>query len=137
MLIFDANFYREVLPQRVTMECRWRPGKVLVVNLHLANGKILDVCQFTHLADRWFAVQYFRDAETCDDRDLAFLPYELVVLVVISLHCPGKRRLGFCIAQTSAALHAGTGAIDSWARPSVRIGSQVYQRRPLPIHRHQ
>ena len=59
----------------------------------------LDLCHISHLAERWFAVRYFREAETCDDMDVAFLPYELVVLVTLSLHQPNSRRIGFSVAE--------------------------------------
>jgi demethylmenaquinone methyltransferase/2-methoxy-6-polyprenyl-1,4-benzoquinol methylase len=49
------------------------------------------------MTERWFAVQYFRDTETCEERDVAFLPYELAVLVTLPIHPPDKRRIGFNI----------------------------------------
>lgn len=48
-MIFDPNFYREVLPERVTEECHGHPEAVPVVNLHLASGRILDLCHIVHL----------------------------------------------------------------------------------------
>lgn len=92
---FDTKFYQEVLPQRVARECQGRPGDIPVVNLYLSNGRMLDVCHIPHLADRWFAAQYFRDSETCADMDVAFVPYGLVTLVTVSLHNPASRKMGF------------------------------------------
>jgi hypothetical protein len=74
------------------------------VNLHLANGRTLDLCHIVHLADRWFAVQYFRDSESCEDMDVAFLPYDLVVLVTLSLHSADQRRIGFNIEAGNPSL---------------------------------
>ncbi len=95
--MFDVNFYRTVLPERVKAECHSRPGQVPVVQLYLATGRELDLCHIVHLADTWLAVQYFRDAESCEDMDTAFLPYELVAMVTVSLYHPERRRLGFKI----------------------------------------
>src|SRR3990172_1079682 len=98
-MAFNAAFYREALPERVAAECHGRPDAVPVVKLHLANGQVLDLCHIVHLADDWFAVQHFRDAETCADMDLAFLPYGLVGLITVSIHHPGSRRLGFSMGE--------------------------------------
>ena len=105
--MFDADFYRKVLPERVTEQCHGHPGDVPVVNLHLANGRTLDLCHVAHLADTWVAVQYFRDTETCDDMDLAFLPYELVTMVTVSLHHPTSRRIGFRLGEQPSLPEAG------------------------------
>ena len=97
--MFDAAFYREVIPERVTAECQGRPDAVPVVKLQLANGQVLDLCHIVHLADDWFAVKHFRDAETCDDMDFAFLPYGLVGLITVSIHHPTQRRIGFSLEE--------------------------------------
>ncbi|MEK7777602.1 MAG: hypothetical protein AAB303_03140 [Chloroflexota bacterium] len=97
--MFDAAFYREVLPERVATECQGRPDAVPVVKLHLANGQVLDLCHIVHLADDWFAAQHFRAAETCADMDLAFLPYGLVGLITVSIHHPTQRRIGFSLEE--------------------------------------
>ncbi|MBI2166010.1 MAG: hypothetical protein HYU29_06360 [Chloroflexi bacterium] len=102
-MTFDASFYRETLPERVTVECQSRPDAVPVVNLHLANGQVLDLCHIVHLGDAWLTVQYFRDVQACDDMDLAFLPYGLVTLVTVSLHHPTSRRIGFSLGEQSVS----------------------------------
>ncbi|MBI4339559.1 MAG: hypothetical protein HY680_06355 [Chloroflexi bacterium] len=101
--MFDAQFYRIVLPQRVDQECKGNPQLVPVVTLLLANGRVLDLCHVLQLADTWMAVNYFRDAETCQDMDVAFLPYELVSMVTLSLQHPGSRRMGFRRGEEQAA----------------------------------
>ncbi len=98
--MFDAHFYREVLPKRVTQECQLHPGEVPVVTLHLATGRVMDLCHIVHLADMWFAVQYFRETESCKDMDLAFLPYEVVTMVTVSIHHPESRRIGFSCSRS-------------------------------------
>lgn len=95
--MFDADFYRTFLPGWVLKECREHPGDLPVVKLYLANGTVLDLCHIVSLADSWFSVQYFREAETCTDMDIAFLPYELVTFATVSLHHPSSRRMGFNI----------------------------------------
>ena len=98
-MAFDASFYREVLPERVTAECQGRPDAVPVVTLYLGNGNVLDLCHIVHLADDWFAVHHFRDVEICEDMDVAFLPYGLVSLITISVHHPESRRMGFSVGE--------------------------------------
>ncbi|MDO8533080.1 MAG: hypothetical protein Q7T26_13110 [Dehalococcoidia bacterium] len=93
--MFDVSFYQTVLPERVTSECRIRPEDVPVVLLHLANGMTMDLCHIVHLADTWLAVRYFRDTKTCEEMDVAYVPYELVTLVTLSLHRPEDRPVGF------------------------------------------
>jgi hypothetical protein len=101
---FGPHFYLSVLPDRVISQCQGHPDNIPVVNLHLANGRTLDLCHIVHLADRWFAVQYFRDSESCEDMDVAFLPYDLVVLVTLSLHSADQRRIGFNIEAGNPSL---------------------------------
>ena len=99
--MFDAGFYRDVLPDRVTRECQGNPLAVPVVNLYLANGTTLDLCHIVDLSEHWLAVQHFRDTQSCSEMDLAFLPYELVTMVAVSLHHQGTRRLGFSLGETT------------------------------------
>ena len=99
--MFDAEFYKTVLPARVQGECQAQPEKVAVVNFHLGDGRILDLCDIEHLGETWFSCRYFRDAESCEDMDSAFIPYGFVSTVSISLHHPTDRRVGFIVAQTA------------------------------------
>lgn len=115
--MFDAGFYHSVLPERVTQECKGHPELVPVVTLHLAAGRILDLCHILHLADTWLAVQYFRDAQTCQDMDVAFLPYDLVGLVTVSMQHPTSRRTGFDLGRgPSTAAGEGMAAKTEGAR---------------------
>jgi hypothetical protein len=68
---------------------------VPVVTLLLSNGRVLDLCHIVRLDGAWLAVQYFRDTQTCPEMDVAFLPYELVSMVTVSLRHPGNRKIGF------------------------------------------
>jgi len=105
--VFDAGFYRSVLPERVAQECKGHPDGVPVVMLHLTSGRMLDLCHILHLADTWFAVQYFRDAQTCQDMDTAFLPYELVGMVTVSMQHVASRRIGFDLEHGPVTPDAG------------------------------
>ena len=100
--MLGPSFYASVLAERVISECHGDPRNVPVVNLHLANGRTLDVCHIMHLAERWFGVQYFRETETCADMDVAFLPYDLVVLVTVSVHRSEERRIGFNVENVAS-----------------------------------
>ena len=52
------------------------------------------VCHVMQLAEKWLTVAHFRDPETCDDMDVCFLPYELVVRINVSLHHPAGPQAG-------------------------------------------
>ena len=106
--MFEPSFYQTVLPDRVRQECGQRPDHVPVVEFRLAGGTTLDVCHIVHLADKWLAVAYFRDSSACQDMDIAFLGYEMVLRVMLSLHDPRARRLGFTLGQPAAA-QSGVG----------------------------
>ena len=93
--MFDAAFYTTAFPDLVQQECRRQSGQVPVVEFRLGDGTTLDVCHVMQLADRWMVLAFFRDPKTCEDMDIAFLPYELVVRINISLHNPRSRRIGF------------------------------------------
>ena len=101
--MFLIDFYKAVLPDRVERECKQQPGRVPVVQFRLADGTTLDVCHIAHLADTWLGVAAYRDAATCEDMDFAFLPYEAVTRVTLSLHDPSARRLGFDTAKSARA----------------------------------
>jgi hypothetical protein len=120
---FGPHFYLSVLPDRVVSQCQGHPDNVPVVNLHLGNGRMLDLCHIVHLTERWFAVQYFRDTETCEDMDVAFLPYDLVVMVTLSLHSADKRRIGFNIEGGPPSL-SGQVADPGVNPPGVPPGNQ-------------
>ena len=95
--MFDGEFYRQVLPDRVGQQCQGRKDVVPVVLLHLNNGQVLDLCHIAHTDKEWFSVLYFRDIETCEDMDAAIMPYELVSFITISTAEASKRKLGFAL----------------------------------------
>jgi len=101
--MFDATFFAEVLPDIVLKECKTRPDHVPVVHIHLADSSILDVCHVVHLAPNWFGVAFYRDPQSCDDMDIAFLPYGLVTRLTLVFHRTESRKLGFRVAEHVAA----------------------------------
>lgn len=87
--MFDANFFRTALPERVRAACEADTSFMPIVHLHLMDGAVLDVCNIAYLAEKWFAVAYFRDASADERLDVAFLRYDLVSRVTLSLTTPG------------------------------------------------
>ena len=106
MLLID--FYKAVLPDRVERECKQQPGRVPVVQFRLGDGTIVDVCHIVHLADTWLGLAVYRDATTCEDMDIVFLPYEAVTRVTLSLHDPSARRIGFDTAKSARSTDSAT-----------------------------
>ena len=106
--VFDAHFYQTVLLDRVAKECQGQPQQVPAVLLFLSDGSRLDICHITACDDTWLGVAYFRDTATCEDMDLAYVPYKLVTRVTVSLHHPQTRRLGFDVAKSRAGADAAT-----------------------------
>ena len=109
--MFDADFFRTFLPDRVQAECRARPELVPVVRISLADGTALDVCHISHLADTWMAVAYFRDVETCQEMDLAFFGYAVVTRVTLSLRHRTARKLGFKVSAEGEGANAEEAAV--------------------------
>jgi len=100
--MFDVGFYTSVFPDLVQKECRRQADKVPVVEFHLGDGTTLDICHILQLSDRWMTVAFFRDLNTCEDMDIGFLPFELVVRITVSFHNAKSRRLGFTLTEPSA-----------------------------------
>lgn len=46
---------------------------------------------------------YFRDASTCEDMDIAFIRYDQITRLTVSLHHPKSGRLGFDLAKSRDA----------------------------------
>jgi len=106
-VVFDPRFYESVLPDRVRQQCVMQPGHVPVVEFRLTDGTLLDVCHIVHLDEKWLAVAFFRDASSCQDMDLALFGYELVTRVILSMHDPHSRSLGFQLDRQPQASQIG------------------------------
>src|SRR5574341_1750905 len=118
--VFDAGFYRTVLPWWIRTQCEGKLRGVPVVELRLADGAVLDVCHLVNLADQWMAISHFRDAETCDDMDMAFIRYETVMRINVSMHDPKSRRIGFDVTKSPVTGIPGAAAAGE-DRKSTRL----------------
>ena len=92
---FGPQFFQQVLPDRVRAACDGHPEHVPVVEFHLADGTTLDVCHVPAIEPVWFAAEVFRDRETCEDMDMVFVPYSVVIRVTVSLRHRSQRPAGF------------------------------------------
>lgn len=92
--MFDAQFYATALPQLVVGACAGRPDCTPLVQLHLADGTILEICDVLQLAEGWLGVAYHLNG-TCTGTDFTFLPHAVVTRASVSLHPVEARRLGF------------------------------------------
>ena len=110
--MFDANFHRSVLPEWIKTQCEGKPEGIPVVELRLADGALLDLCHIVNLADQWMAVAHFRDLGSCDEMDLAFVRFETVVRVDLSMHDPRSRRIGFDVTRVTVTGAPGTAAAE-------------------------
>jgi hypothetical protein len=94
-LPFGPSFFLSVLPDRIAIACEAEPRQVPVVWIRLADGTLLDLCHVPALTPQYIIASAYRDAETCDDMDLMFVPYPLITWVKIALFEPTRRSLGF------------------------------------------
>lgn len=92
--MFDSEFYASALPEMVLRECSRQAGCTPVVQLHLLDSTVLEVCDVLELGPAWLSIAYHR-AGTCTGADFVFLPYASVTRASVSLHAPQARRLGF------------------------------------------
>jgi hypothetical protein len=105
--MFDAQFYSAALPEMVLNACTKRLDCSPVVQLHLTDGSVYEVCQVTQLSADWLGLAYHRDG-SCSGADFAFVPHAAVARVIISLQPAAARPLGFRHAQTSQDLTTGS-----------------------------
>lgn len=107
---FGLPFFCSVLRGRLERHCAGAGPEVPQVLLHLAGGSVLDLCHIVELAPRWIAAATFRDARSCEQMDLEFVPYELIVRVTLSSRPAEEHRLGFDAERSAAALQAALRA---------------------------
>ncbi len=100
--MFDSQFYATALSNLVRGVCAGRSDCTPVVQLHLADGTVLDICDVLQLSDGWLGLAYHRDG-TCTGSDFAFLPHAVVTRVSVSLQPAQDRKLGFRHGQAQAA----------------------------------
>lgn len=100
---FGPAFFATVLLDRVRAECDGHPDGVPVVDLHLADGSTLDLCHIPAVEPQWLAAQVYRDRETCEEMDLAFVPYGLIMRVTVSVWRRSQRPVGFNLGAVPTA----------------------------------
>lgn len=106
---FGPAFFASALHARVRAQCDEHPEGVPVVELHLADGTTLDVCHIPVLEAPWLAAQVYRDRETCEDMDLVFVPYGLIMRVTIAVWHRSQRPIGFNLDEHAPALPSASG----------------------------
>ena len=97
---FGPAFFMSVLADRVREQCDQHPEAVPVVELHLGDGTMLDLCHVPGTGPQWVAAQFYRDRETCTDMDLSFIPYGLITRVTVSMWHRSQRSVGFDLSRT-------------------------------------
>lgn len=102
--VFGLPFFCTVLRSRLHQHCPGVTPDVPQVLLHLAGGVVLDLCHIVELSPRWIAAAVFRDARSCEEMDLEFVPYELIVRVTLSRRPADERRIGFDAERSTAAI---------------------------------
>lgn len=102
VFLFGPQFFKQVLPDRVRAACAGHPERVPAVELHLADGPTLDLCHVPTVEPAWFAATVFRDHQTCEDMDLVFVPYTMVMRVTILLWPRSQRPAGFALPPSPA-----------------------------------
>lgn len=105
---FGPEFFVTILSSRLQSHCSGIGPEVPRVLLHLVGGAALDVCHVVELTPRWIATAVFRDDRSCEQMDLEFVPYELILRITLSSRPAEERPLGFDIQRSQAALQAAS-----------------------------
>jgi hypothetical protein len=93
--MFDRQFFATILPEHVRTTVAAHPGKVPVIEMHLGDRTVLDLCYIVRLADTWVAVAHYCREDAFDDYDVAFVPYGTIVRVSLTMKHDADRHLGF------------------------------------------
>jgi len=110
---FGPAFFLTVLADRVQQQCKQQPDAIPVVELHLADGTTLDLCHVAGVGPQWIAALYYRDRETCEEMDTAFVPYGLITRLTISMWHRSQRKIGFDVEHSPTPIESAaeqTGA---------------------------
>jgi hypothetical protein len=97
--MFDAQFYSEALPALTAGACAQRGGCTPVVQVQLADGMVLEVCEVVLLAEGWLGLALHRNG-ACTGTDFTFLPHAVVTRVTLSLEPAETHKLGFRHSET-------------------------------------
>lgn len=106
--VFGMPFFGTMLSGRIEDRCSGARPDVPQVLLHLASGTVLDICHIVEFAPRWIATAVFRGDRSCEQMDLEFLPYQLIVRVTLSSRPADERPLGFDVQRSRAAWQDST-----------------------------
>jgi hypothetical protein len=93
--VFDRDFFLTVLPEQVRALAASKPGQTPVLHLHVMGGPVYDICHLMALADEWLSAAYFAEPDDCDEVEIAFLPYNQIVRITVSLPEAAERPMGF------------------------------------------
>jgi hypothetical protein len=93
--VFDRDFFLNALPEQMRALAATRPAQTPVLHLHVMGGAVFDICHLMALADEWLSAAYFTEPETCDDVEIAFLPYNQIARITVSLPEASERPIGF------------------------------------------
>lgn len=101
---FGPGFFSTAFRERVGKLCKERPGDATVVLVQLADGRVLDLCHIELLTPLWMMAAVFRDGSDCREMDTALVPYEMITRITLSRRKATKRRLGFQLEKSTAAV---------------------------------
>jgi hypothetical protein len=93
--MFDRQFFEAILPEHVRTTAASHPGKVPVLELHLGDRTVLDLCYIVRLADSWVAVAYFCEDDGYNGYDVTFIPYVTIARVNLTMKPREERKIGF------------------------------------------
>lgn len=94
---FGPSFFAAVLSDRIREVCDGHPDPVPVVELYLADGCVLDLCHIAGFEQLWAAVAVYRDPDSCEEMELAFVPYAMITRVSVSVRHKNERPAGFAL----------------------------------------
>ena len=93
--MFERAFFDSALPEQIRALAADNPAQTPVLHLHVSGGTVYDVCHLIALAESWLSLAFFREPDTCDDVEVAFIPYNQIIRVTVSLPDAGERPIGF------------------------------------------
>jgi hypothetical protein len=107
--VFDRLFFSSILPEHVRAAVAAHDGRVPVLEIHLGDRSVLDLCHIVRLADAWVAVAYFCREDARDEYGIAFVPYATIVRVTLTMRDEAERDIGFDTDVTPIQTPSGDG----------------------------
>jgi cell wall assembly regulator SMI1 len=93
--MFDREFFGAILPEHVRRSLAAHDDKTAIVEVHLGDRTVLDLCHVVRLDDKWVALAHYCRDDPHDDVDIAFVPYATIVRVSLTLRSNAERDMGF------------------------------------------